>query len=241
MRPLSQEFVNSCRKEDGFIMRGENMTRIETFVDAAFAFAITMLIISVDNIPKSVSALLTSSLDIPAFLASAANIGFIWYWHSIFSRRFGLQDGRTTLLSFSLVMLVLIFIYPLKLVFMGLFTWLSAGYLSSGLEPINASQLANLFVYFGIGFLCLSLISWLMNRNAIKLADQLCLTAYERYMLETESIHWIVVGIIALISIVLAKILNGMWITSAGFIYFGLSFVGFVLQKIRANNLPSPD
>jgi uncharacterized membrane protein len=34
-------------------MRGENMTRIETFVDAAFAFAFTMLVISIDEIPRS--------------------------------------------------------------------------------------------------------------------------------------------------------------------------------------------
>ena len=37
MEPLSREFIDSCRREDGRIIRGDNMTRIETFVDAAFA------------------------------------------------------------------------------------------------------------------------------------------------------------------------------------------------------------
>ena len=146
MQQLTQEYLDSCSRSDGFIMRGENMTRIETFVDAAFAFAMTMLIISVDEIPNSAESLFVSLRDIPAFLASAANIGLIWYWHSTFSRRFGLQDSRTTMLSFALVMLMLIFIYPLKLVFMGLFAWLSSGYLSPGLETMHIDELSNLRV-----------------------------------------------------------------------------------------------
>ena len=32
-----------------FRLRGQSMTRMETFVDAAFAFSVTMLVISVDN------------------------------------------------------------------------------------------------------------------------------------------------------------------------------------------------
>jgi hypothetical protein len=39
MTPLTQEFVDSCPKEGVFRMRGLEMTRIEVFVDAAFAFA----------------------------------------------------------------------------------------------------------------------------------------------------------------------------------------------------------
>ena len=45
MQQLSGEFLDSCRRDDGRILRGENMTRIETFVAAAFAFAFTMLVI----------------------------------------------------------------------------------------------------------------------------------------------------------------------------------------------------
>ena len=34
------------------------MTRLEAFVDAAFAFAVTLLVISLDAIPNSIPALL---------------------------------------------------------------------------------------------------------------------------------------------------------------------------------------
>ena len=58
---LTQEFVNNCRIEDGFHLRGEAMTRTEVFVDAAFAFAVTMLVISIDQIPQSVPELIAVS------------------------------------------------------------------------------------------------------------------------------------------------------------------------------------
>ena len=38
----------------GFRLRGLEMTRLEGFVDAAFAFATTMLVISLSGIPSSV-------------------------------------------------------------------------------------------------------------------------------------------------------------------------------------------
>ena len=40
MTPLKQEFVDNCPIERGFRLRGMDMTRIEVFVDAAFAFAL---------------------------------------------------------------------------------------------------------------------------------------------------------------------------------------------------------
>jgi uncharacterized membrane protein len=88
-KPLSQEFLDSCRRDKGRIMRGENMTRIETFVDAAFAFAFTMLVISIDEIPNNVGQLIELSRDIPAILASASMICAIWLSHATWSRTFG--------------------------------------------------------------------------------------------------------------------------------------------------------
>ncbi len=40
------------RHADGFLDRGSQVTRLEAFVDAAFAFAVTMLVISIDQIPR---------------------------------------------------------------------------------------------------------------------------------------------------------------------------------------------
>jgi len=216
------------------------MTRIETFVDAAFAFAITMLIISVDAIPTSAKELLSSARDIPAFIASGIIIGQIWHWHSVFSRRFGLQDRRTIVLSFWLVMLVLIFIYPIKLIFMGLFHWLSGGYLSIGLEQMDISDLSNIFTYFGVGFLALSMLYFLFYQNALSKNKALLLSEYEIYSCKVEQSVYLIIVLTALVSIIIANTVNNIWITAAGFIYFSLSVTAPLFRKIKQKKAPIP-
>jgi hypothetical protein len=44
----------------GFRLRGMEMTRLETFIDAAFAFAITMLVIAAQQIPDDIETLLAA-------------------------------------------------------------------------------------------------------------------------------------------------------------------------------------
>ena len=66
MKPLSREFIDSCCHREGRIMSGDNMTLIETFVDAAFAFALTKLVISIGEIPKTPPERFELSRAIPA-------------------------------------------------------------------------------------------------------------------------------------------------------------------------------
>ncbi len=86
MEPLSREFIDGCRREEGRIIRGDNMTRIETFVDAAFAFALTKLVISIGEILKSPPERFELSRAIPAFVFSALSIGAVWLAHAKWSR-----------------------------------------------------------------------------------------------------------------------------------------------------------
>ena len=81
--------------EGGFRMRGLEMTRIEVFVDAAFAFAVTMLVISFDAIPTDFDELVDAIKSIPAFVAAVWQLVWIWYTHNKWSRRYGLDDART--------------------------------------------------------------------------------------------------------------------------------------------------
>ncbi len=89
MTPLKQEFVDNCPIEDGFRMRGLEMTRIEVFVDAAFAFAVTMLVISFDTIPTSGPEVILAIKGIPAFIIAVIQLVWIWYTHNKWSRRYG--------------------------------------------------------------------------------------------------------------------------------------------------------
>ena len=77
----------------GFRLRGMEMTRLETFIDAAFAFAITMLVIATQQIPDDIETLLAAFKNVPAFVASIIVLGIFWRGHWLWSRRYGLEDG----------------------------------------------------------------------------------------------------------------------------------------------------
>src|SRR5689334_21939870 len=102
--------TNLQRLPDGFIHRGVNVTRLEAFVDAAFAFAVTLLVISLDSIPTSIPAMLVALKGVPAFAASFIQIMIFWSAHATWSRRFGLDDAPSQRLSLVLVFLVLVYV-----------------------------------------------------------------------------------------------------------------------------------
>ena len=221
MQKLSDEFLDSCRREDGRILRGENMTRIETFVDAAFAFAFTMLVISIDEIPDTMPELLNLSQDIPAFLVSATIIGSIWVAHSIWSRTFGLQDRVTLYLSLGLVMLVLIFVYPIKLMVQLAIAFLSRGYLQQNLPGMELADVINLMIYFGLGLMALCFIIIALYQNSLRQREQLVLSAYEVAFCKLACLTWAIVAATALVSSLAAPVL-GESIQWSGLVYFSL-------------------
>ena len=242
MDQLSQSFLDSCRKDHGRTLRGENMTRIETFVDAAFAFSFTMLVISIDEIPRSAAELLELSQDIPAFVLSAAIIGSIWLAHSIWSRTFGLQDRLTVYLSLALVMLVLIFIYPIKLMCQLTIRYLSGGNLGAPLPPMEGDDVSSLIIYFAIGLMALSLIIISLYQNALHHRDELVLSGYEKYFCKRMSLAWFVVLITAILSIVIVLVAPGdlEW---GGLIYFSLAVTiptTFILYKHQIVEVSTP-
>src|SRR6202011_878624 len=102
---------------NGFRLRGIEMTRLETFIDAAFAFAITMLVIASGQLPDDVDALLNAFKNVPTFVASIAALGAFWHGHWLWSRRYGLEDTTSIVISWGMLVTILIYVYPLKLLF----------------------------------------------------------------------------------------------------------------------------
>src|SRR5512132_2507759 len=112
----------------GFRLRGMEMTRLETFIDAAFAFAISMLVIAAQQIPDNIQALLAAFKNVPTFICSIAVLGIFWRGHWLWSRRFGLEDGASILISWAMIVTILIFIYPLKAIFGAMWYLISSGH-----------------------------------------------------------------------------------------------------------------
>jgi len=74
---------------------GDHVTRLATFVDAACAFAVTILVISVGNVPRSLTEFFEALWHIPGFIACLVLILLFWSAHNRFNRRYGLEDATT--------------------------------------------------------------------------------------------------------------------------------------------------
>ena len=131
-----------------FAQRGAETTRIEVFSDAAFACVVTLLVVSIDEIPASYNDLIEALTGVPAFAISFAIVFGFWYGHHQWSRRYGLDDGTTVVLSASLVFLMMVNVYPLKMMSNGM-VFFFLGSTANGLQLDGAQQLHGLFIIFG--------------------------------------------------------------------------------------------
>ncbi len=195
------------------------MTRIEVFIDAAFAFAVTMLVISFDRIPQSFDEIVVAIKGIPAFIAAVAQLVWIWHAHSQWSERYGLRDARTVTLSTSLLIIVLIYIYPLRIMFSGFFWWISRGYLPDTIEFASRDELATMFVFLGCGFIAFCIVFLLMYRHALARTDELRLNEFEIYQTQTAALIWSGSAVVGVMSIVLALAVPPQLMPFAGLTY----------------------
>lgn len=223
---FNPEFLAQCPVENGFRMRGVEMTRIEVFVDAAFAFALTMLVIAGNNVPKDFDELLEALKGVPTFAATFLIIVMFWSAHRNWSRRFGLEDAAVMWLSFLFVFVMLIFVYPLRIVFSSMFHSFTAGWLPSDVKLDTWRELRLLFVVYGTGFFLLSLTVIALNVHALRMRKLLGLNALELHDTRAQINGWIGPAAIALLSVLLAALLPDSFVPLAGFVYFALAAIG---------------
>ena len=188
----------------GLRERGQDVTRLEAFVDAAFAFALTMLVISLDAIPADIAELEAALKGIPAFAASFYLVALFWNAHVRWSRRYGLDDAATTRLSLLLVFLVMVYVYPLRMLFGSLFSWITHQWLPSGFVLRDWHDLQVMFSVYAIAFGTLGLVIVALYQHAWRLRDALALSAEERVELLVARNCWLVAPGTSLLSLLLA-------------------------------------
>ena len=212
---------------NGFRQRGEDMTRLETFTDAAFAFAVTLLVVGGgDSIPANFDEMIVAMKQVPAFAASFANIMLFWHAHHVWSRRFGLENTRSILLSLLLVFVVLVYVYPLKAIYSGALEFFSGGYLESYFALESAADLRTLFLIFGAGYASLSAVIVLLNRHALAASELLMLSDLEQFDTATDSGWWTISTIVPLVSMVLAVVLPADLLFLPGVFYAVFGILG---------------
>jgi hypothetical protein len=218
----TQERLAELPTVQGFRMRGENMTRLEVFSDAAFAFAMTMLVVSVGNIPQSHSDLILALKAAPAFGLSFALLAWYWSYHRKWSRQFGLEDGISSILTLLMVFIILVYVYPLKLMFSSFCHFISAGWLPSEYKVDNAEQIADLFIIYGVGSAALSGVISALYWHAKRRTSELSLNHLELALTSRNCSVWLTHSVFGAISAAFAACLPISIAVYAGFIYFGM-------------------
>lgn len=209
----------------GFRLRGIEMTRTETFTDAAFAFAVTLLVVSIDQIPTTMDELYAALRGIPAFLMSFGLLMLFWSGHWAWSRRFGLEDPPSILLSLALVFVVLCYVYPLKFLSSLFMLWISGGALATSATIHQGSHLYSIFIIYGIGFVLLSFIVVLLNVHALRRQQSLALNRLELFLTRCEIGAWAIIGGVGLLSVLLAALTPPTQYGIPGFVYMSLAVI----------------
>lgn len=181
---------------------GFALHRVEGFSDAVFAFAVTLLVVSLE-VPKSAQELFHTLWGFLAFGICFAFLILIWFDHHTFFKRYPLTDGTTLALNMALLFVVLLYVYPMKF----LFTLLVNGMLLK--QPVEgvkaAAEIKTLMVVYGLGFLTVNTVLFLMHLHAWRKREGLQLSPIQRLELKESLRRFLINGLVALLSMLLAR------------------------------------
>ena len=212
--------------------RGGDISRLESFSDAVFAIAITLLVVSHD-VPKDYLQFKSVMWGFVGFGVTFMMLAFIWLANFKFHRRYGLEDGISIFLNFLLIFLVLFFIYPLKFLAQVL---INLGVLHHGLGinfDIGFSggfDYYNIFIVYGIGGFAIWFTIILMYIHAYSKRNILELDEKELEITKETIIANSVVCFTILCSIILAINEANHW---PGTIYLFITPLIFLVFFIR--------
>jgi len=148
--------------------------RLDGFIDAAFAFAVSVLAIAGAEVPRNLHDLLLALDRIPAFACSFATLMIFWHRHVRWRDRFRLHDTASMMLSLMLVFFALIFVYPLNMLFQAMFGALYELFAHqelSGAPTISSvHDVKALYVCYGLAYACMAACLACLYRHSLRKA-----------------------------------------------------------------------
>jgi uncharacterized membrane protein len=194
--------------EPGFRWRGAEVTRLEGFTDAVFAFAVTLLVVSLE-VPKTFPELFAAMHGFLAFGVCFALLANVWYQHYRFFRRYALESPWVVFLNCTLLFFVLFYVYPLKFLFTAVFDR----------SEIGPSEARALFTIWSLGWAAVFTVFALLYLHAWRIRARLELTPLEAMRTRVSLWDQLAMVLIALLSTLLARTLSDRDLGIAGFIY----------------------
>ncbi|HKX91935.1 MAG TPA: TMEM175 family protein [Sphingomicrobium sp.] len=182
---------------------GDSSSRLDAFTDAAFAFAVSLLVIGGARAPDDIDTLISALGDIPAFAFGFAVMAMFWLGHVRWRRLRGLEgDWLATLLTLVLIFLTLIYVQPLRAMAAATGLWFT------GQGTGFRGSVADLFAVYGTGFVAMSLTMAALYVEALRHS---WLTREERSNARGERSIWLILAATGLASILVSLTRYGQW------------------------------
>jgi uncharacterized membrane protein len=204
-------------QKPGFRWRGGEVSRIEGFTDAVFAFAVTLLVVSLE-VPHTFAELLHVMRGFFAFGICFAVLISLWHEHYVFFRRYGLQDARTIWLNAILIFVVLFYIYPLKFLFTLVVDQMILRLPAE--RPIVPAEARTLFLVYGAGVVAVFGMFALLYTHALRKRDALDLDRTEIFHTKSSIGRNLIGAAVGAVSILVALGVPDRMVGLAGYSYF---------------------
>jgi uncharacterized membrane protein len=213
--------------------RNNEIQRIETFSDGVFAFAVTLLIVSLE-VPHSFDELITTMRGFLGFGISFFLLVFIWQEQHRFFRMYGMADGGTLILNITLLFLVLFYVYPLKFLFSLLFGDMMYGQDKSPFTITN-QQVPLLMAIYALGFIAIYSLFFLMYYRARKHSVVLGMSPQDKFNCGSTMYRMVIMMATGIGSLLTALLLKGQQAGWAGYVYFliGPAITIFFIFRIK--------
>lgn len=143
-------------------MADPSAARLDAFTDAAFAFAVTLLVVGSGGQPVDGDLLGQVVASIPSFAIGFAIIAMFWLAHVSWRRLRGSGDWRSLVLTLLLVFVTLVYVVPLRGMAASLASYIR------GTASAGAAEIGTLFLIYGIGFTAMALVTALLYRDALR-------------------------------------------------------------------------
>jgi uncharacterized membrane protein len=211
---------------DGFRLRGlGEVSRVEALSDGVIAFAITLLVVSLE-VPRTFDELLVTMRGFLAFAITFGMLFHVWLVQYKFFRRYGLTDNFTIWMTALLLFVVLFYVYPLKFVWtlmvnglLGFDTTVQAA--GGRAEPVlRREQVPTMLMVYGLGFAAVFAIFSLMYLHAYRKRGLLELNELETFDTRTWFQENALMATVGLVSIAIAATRDQRFTFLSGMTYW---------------------
>ena len=224
--------------QNGFRLRGlKDVSRVEALSDGVFAFAITLLVVSLE-VPRTFDELMVTMRGFIAFAITFAMLFHVWFVQYKFFRRYGLNDNFVIWMTALLLFVVLFYVYPLKFVWtliFSQFTGAGGGYTAPDgvfVPAVRREQVWQMMAMMGAGFAAVFAVFTLLYQHAYRKRRELELSELETFdtrSLMQENALNVAVG---LLSVGIA-VGGGRYAFLSGFSYWLIAPAQFLHGSLR--------